>query len=96
MIALAYLAREVKKPLELVTNSDLKTYLDSMQKSQVEDPDQSWISTQRTLGLPLLKFYKWLAYPDMTPQERKALSRDRYQEVLKNIVQHTKKGSKSP
>ena len=96
LIALAYLAREVKKPLELVTNSDLKTYLDNMQKSQVEDPDQSWISTQRTLGLPLLKFYKWLAYPDMTPQERKALSRDRYQEVLKNIVQHTKKGSKSP
>jgi len=96
LIALAYLAREVKKPLELVTNSDLKTYLDSMQKSQVEDPDQSWISTQRTLGLLLLKFYKWLAYPDMTPQERKALSRDRYQEVLKNIVQHTKKGSKSP
>jgi hypothetical protein len=96
LIALAYLAREVKKPLELVTNSDLKTYLDSMQKSQVEDPDQSWISTQRTLGLPLLKFYTWLAYPDMTPQERKALPRDRYQKVLKNIVQHTKKGSKSP
>src|ERR671918_350497 len=35
-----------------------------------KDPDQSWISTQRTLGLPLLKFFKWLAYPKLTPKER--------------------------
>lgn len=69
LIALAYLAREVKnnnKSLELVTSSDLKTYLDSMQRSQTEDPDQSWIATQRTMALPLLKFFKWLAYPDLT------------------------------
>ena len=39
LIALAYLAREVKKPLELVTSSDLKAYLGSMQRSQTEDPD---------------------------------------------------------
>ena len=69
LIALAYLAREVKnnnKSLELVTSSDLKTYLDSMQRSQTEDPDQSWIATQRTMALPLLKFFKWLAYPYLT------------------------------
>jgi hypothetical protein len=56
LIALAYLAREIKnnnKSLELVTSSDLKTYLDSMQRSQTEDPDQSWIATQRTMALPL-------------------------------------------
>jgi hypothetical protein len=40
LIALGYLAREVKKPLELVTSSDLKTYLDSMRKNRTEDPDQ--------------------------------------------------------
>jgi hypothetical protein len=85
LIALAYLAREVKKPLELVTNSDLKTYLDSMQRSQTEDPDQSWIATQRTMGLPLLKFFKWLAYPDLTPQQRKLLSRDNYPQVLQHL-----------
>jgi site-specific recombinase XerD len=83
LIALAYLVREVKKPLELVTSSDLKTYLDSMQRSQTEDPDQSWIATQRTMGLPLLKFFKWLAYPDLTPQQRKLLSRNNYPQVLK-------------
>jgi hypothetical protein len=86
LIALAYLAREVKKPLELVTSSDLKAYLGSMQRSQTEDPDQSWISTQRTMALPLLKFFKWLAYPDLTPQERKQLPKDNYPEVLKGLV----------
>jgi site-specific recombinase XerD len=96
LIALAYLAREVKKPLELITSSDLKTYLDSMQRSQTEDPDQSWISTQRTMALPLLKFFKWLAYADLTPQERKQLPRDKYPQVLKGLVLHTKRGSKSP
>jgi integrase len=107
LVALAYFAREVnnkddkkdkKKPLERLTSSDLKTYLDGMQKSQAEDPDQSWISTQRTLGLPLIKFYKWLAYPDLTPQERRMLPRDKWPDVLKNggIVIHKKKGSRTP
>jgi hypothetical protein len=77
LVALVYLAREVKKPLELITSSDLKTYLNSMQKNLAEDPDQSWINTQRTMGLPLLKFFKWLAYPELIPQERKMLTRDK-------------------
>jgi hypothetical protein len=96
LVALAYFVREVKKPLELVTSTDLKTYLSSMQKSQAEDSDQSWISTQRMLGLLLQKFYKWLAYPDLTPQERKTLSKEMLPEVLKGFILHTKKGSKSP
>lgn len=27
------------------------------------------------------KFYKWLAYPDLTPQERKTLPKDRFWRV---------------
>jgi integrase len=96
LIALGYFAREVKKPLELVTSSDLKTYLDSMRKNQIEDPDQRWIKTQRTMGLPLMKFFKWLAYPGKTPHERKCLSRDQLPPVLHGLVLQTKKGSKSP
>jgi hypothetical protein len=97
LIALAYLAREVKKPLELITSSDLKTYLESMQKSRTEDPDQSWISTQKAMGWAIKKFFKWLAYPDLTPQERKHLPPDKpLPSVLKGLVFQTKKGSKSP
>jgi hypothetical protein len=83
LIALAYFVREIKKPLELITSSDLKNYLDSMQKSRTEDPDQSWINTQRTMGLPLLKFFKWLSYPDLTTLQRKQLPREKWAKVLK-------------
>lgn len=96
MIALAYLAREIKKPLELITSSDLKIYLNSMRKSQTEDPDQSWINTQRTMGIPLFKFFKWLAYPELTPKERKMLARDKLPPVLNGLVLQKKKGSKTP
>jgi hypothetical protein len=56
LIALAYFAREVKKPLELVTSADLKTYLDNMQKNQVEDPDvhlgyENWFAAEASIFL---------------------------------------------
>ena len=72
VIALAYLSRYVgnKKSFDDMTREDLANYIDSFQKESDKDPDQSWISTQRTLGLPLLKFFKWLAYPKLTPKER--------------------------
>jgi hypothetical protein len=96
IIALAYLSRYVKKTFDTMTSSDLTTYLNSMQKDRTEDPKQSWISTQRTLGLPLLKFFKWLAYPKLTPQERSRLPKDKWPEVLQGVVLQRKKGSKTP
>ena len=98
VIALAYLSRFFgnNKSFDDMTREDLANYLNSYQKERDKDPDQSWISTQRTLGLPLLKFFKWLAYPDMTPQERKYLSRDKFPTALKGVVLQTKKGSKTP
>ncbi len=65
VIALAYLSRFFGNKLSFddMTREDLANYVNSYQKELDKDPDQSWISTQRTLGLPLLKFFKWLAYP---------------------------------
>jgi integrase len=63
-----------------------------MYKDETQDPKQSWISTQRTMGLALLKFFKWLAYPDLTPQERKRLPRERHPSVLKGFILQRKKG----
>jgi integrase len=100
LVALARLCTHVKqyKSLEAITAKDLSAYLDSIKPKDAEtkDPDQSWISTQRAYGLPLVKFFKWLAYPDATPQERRYLERDRLPPVLRGIVLQTKKGSKSP
>jgi integrase len=66
-----------------------------MQKSRTEDPDQSWISTQRTMGLPLLKFFKWLSYPDLTTQQRKRLPREKWPKVLERFELQTKQAGSS-
>jgi hypothetical protein len=71
LIALTYLSRflENKKSFEVITAKELSDFLSSMYKDQTQDPKQSWISTQRTMGLALLKFFKWLAYPELTPKK---------------------------
>jgi integrase len=43
-----------------------------------------------------LKFFKWFAYSDLTPQERKRLPKEQQPPVLRGLVLQTKKGSKSP
>jgi integrase len=98
VIALVYLSRHFgnKKSFDDITSVDLTNYINSYQKEREEDPKQSWIATQRTLGLPLLKFFKWLAYPNLTAQERKRIPRDKYPAMLQGFVLQTKKGSKTP
>jgi len=97
LIALARLASHVKKHFDIMTSKDLKAYLNELQRSRDEDPDQSWINTQRAYGNPLVKFFKWLAYPEMTPQERRLLPKDQYPAVLKGVVLQTKRGgSRTP
>jgi integrase len=98
LVALAYLSRALgnKKSFEDMVAQDLNNYLDSFQKSRDEDPDQSWIATQRTYGLPLFKFFKWAACRNLTPQERKHLPRDKLPAVLRGLVFQRKKGSKTP
>jgi hypothetical protein len=44
--------------------------------------------------LALLKFFKWLAYPDLTPQERKRLPREHWPPVLKGFTLQRKKGGR--
>lgn len=74
----------------------MNSYLDILRKDLVEDPDQSWIHMQGTYSLTYFRFFKWLAYPELTPQERKRVPREKLPEVVKNLVRPVKKGSKSP
>jgi hypothetical protein len=80
IVAVATMARyffkgEKKKDISAITSKDLAGYLNSMQRDENQDPDQSWIGNQRAMGLPLLKFFKWMAYPDLTPREKAHSSR---------------------
>jgi hypothetical protein len=95
LIALAYLARWAKKPLETITADELYDYLNSFQpqeesKEEEKNHEQSWINTQKTLCRPLQKFFKWLAYPKLTVQERKRLPREKWPLVLKRFELQTK------
>jgi integrase len=75
---------------------DMTEYLGSIQRDRTEDPDQSWINSQKAYCMPLLKFFKWRAYPDLTAQQRKHMPRDKCPPMVKGLIFPTKKGSKSP
>jgi integrase len=91
VIALAYVCRYLatkKVSLDQVSADTLYDYVDSFRPKSGEDlqqQDQSWVSTQRTLCLPLLKFYKWLSYPHLTAQQRKRLPREKWPDVLQRF-----------
>ncbi len=97
IVALAYLCRYLgnKKSLRDITAKDLAAYLDSLRKSQEEQPDQGWISTQHTYGSVFEKFFKWLAYPDLVPQERKHLPREKLSAVLKGPLLQQRRDPKA-
>jgi hypothetical protein len=85
LVALSRLVRHIKKPLEEITAKELSAYFNKMHKDRDTDPDQSWIQTQRSYRAPVFKFYKWHAYPDMTPDERRRyLPREKLPPVLKD------------
>jgi integrase len=87
---------DVKKSLDDITAKELTEYLNKIQRKREEDPDQSWISTYKAYAFPLMKFFKWRKYPDLTPRERRKLPKDQQPAVLKGLVIHSKTGSKSP
>lgn len=53
-----------------LTRDNLIAYLDSRRKSESEDPQHRWIGTYNLYRSFLLRFFKWLYYPDFSPCER--------------------------
>jgi hypothetical protein len=47
-----------------MTKQDILTYLNNVRKSSLEDPSNRWIGTYNGRQMILLKFFKWLYYPD--------------------------------
>jgi integrase len=46
------------------TKADILDYLNNLRKSSVEDPYNRWIGTYNGRQIMLLKFFKWLHYPN--------------------------------
>ena len=60
------------KPFQQITRSEIVTFLDSFRKSEEIDPLQKWIGTYiySIYSVHLLRFFKWLYYPDIEPAKR--------------------------
>jgi len=58
------------KPFQKITRSEIVTFLDSFRKSEEIDPLHKWIGTYNLYSVHLLRFFKWLYYPDIEPAKR--------------------------
>jgi hypothetical protein len=53
-----------------MTKEDVLRYLDNLRKSEISDPFHKWIGTYNLRRTMLLKFFKWLYYPNEDPKKR--------------------------
>jgi integrase/recombinase XerD len=58
------------KCLKDLTRQDVINFLDSFRKPESVDPLHKWIGTYETTRIILLRFFKWLYYPDIEDGRR--------------------------
>jgi integrase len=59
-----------KKDFKEMTREDILLYLDSLGKPESSDPLHKWIGTYNLRRAIVVKFFKWLYYPDTEPNKR--------------------------
>jgi integrase len=67
------------KPFKVMSRDDITKYLDSLRKTETQDPLHKWVGTYNLYLVHLLRFFKWLYSPRLEPKMR---SRP---EVMENI-----------
>jgi integrase/recombinase XerD len=69
---LSFLSRfSNNKTFAQMTRDEILVYLDSIRKSDVLDPLHKWIGTYNLRRTILLRFFKWLYFPNEEPKRRK-------------------------
>jgi len=59
------------KSLKEINSEDIAYYLNEFRKPESIDPLHKWIGTYNELRQRLIKFFRWLYYPDVKPEDRK-------------------------
>jgi integrase len=73
------------KPFKDLTRNNTIAFLESLRKTETQDPMHKWIGTYNLFRSHLLRFFKWLYSPDVEPSKRpKPL-------VVENIAQLKRK-----
>src|SRR5919199_703677 len=73
------------KSFKEITRKDLLSFLDSYRKAENVDPLHKWIGTYNLFRMQLMRFFKWLYYPDVEQKKRLKPS------VIENIPQLKRK-----
>jgi integrase len=58
------------KPFEQITRQDVISFLDSFRKAEDADSLHKWIGTYNLYRTHVLRFFKWLYYPDIQADKR--------------------------
>jgi hypothetical protein len=74
-----------EKPFVDMTRQDIVSFLDSMRKPESLDPLHRWVGTYNLYRVLLVRFFKWLYYPDIEKDKRAKPS------VIQNIPQLKRK-----
>jgi integrase/recombinase XerD len=60
-----------KKPFKEITREDILSFLDSFRKPESVDSLHKWIGTYNTYRMHLMRFFRWLYYPDTYPSKNR-------------------------
>ena len=58
------------KPFKVLTRSNVIAFLESLHKTETQDPMHRWIGIYNLFRIYLLRFFKWFYYPDIEPNKR--------------------------
>jgi integrase len=78
-------SRNVNKNFQNITQHDIITYLNSLRKSEIIDPNHKWIGTYNHTLMLISAFFKWFYYPKMEPGGRST------PDILLNVKQYKRK-----
>ncbi|MDQ6667310.1 MAG: hypothetical protein M3Y53_03670 [Thermoproteota archaeon] len=68
-----------------ISRDDLLAFLDSFRKAESVDPLHRWIGTYNVYRIHLMRFFKWLYYPDIEQKQRSKPA------IIENIPQLKRK-----
>ena len=68
-----------------ITREQILDFLDNLRKPETSDPLHKWIGTYNLFQTYLIRFFKWLYYPDVEPRKRPKPS------VIENVPQLKRK-----
>ena len=73
------------KKFKQIIRDDVLSFLESLRKPEASDPLHKWIGTYNLFRMYLLRFFKWLYYPETEPSKRPRPA------VIENILQLKRK-----